>query len=98
VGRAREKRKGNRLPVCESACPRRNRPSLALTEGEDDHTHYLGPPRRWIGPEWSAKAMVCRECENACTLQNQPSVALTEGEDEEAHFSGPPRRWGGSEW
>jgi len=84
--------------VCENASPRQNRPSLALTEGVDDHTHYSGPPRRWGGPVLSAKAIICRGCENACPRRNQPSFALTEGEDVETHFSGPPTRWGGPEW
>jgi len=83
--------------VCENACPRRNRPSLALTEGGDDHTNYSGPPRRWGRPVWSEKAMICRVCKSAYTQQDQPSFALTEGEDDETPFSGPPRRWGGPE-
>jgi len=84
--------------VCENAYTRQNQPSLALTEGEDDETHFSGPPRRWGRPEWSGKAVVCRVRKNACTRQTQPSLALTEDEDDEAHFSGLPRRWGGFEW
>jgi len=37
-------------------------PSLALTEGEDDRTHFSGPPRRWGVPEWSATTRVSRGC------------------------------------
>jgi len=80
--------------VCENACPRRNQPSFALTEGEDVETHFSGQPTRWGGPEWSAKAMVFLVCENTCPFRNRPSLALTEGRDDKTHYSGPPRRWG----
>ena len=62
-------------------------PSLALTEGGDDHTHYSGPPGRWGGPEWSAKTLVCRVCEKACTHPIQPSLALTEVGDDHSYYS-----------
>jgi len=71
---------------CKNACPQPIQPSLALTEGGDDQTHYTGPPHRWGGPEWSAKTMVFRVCENACPRRNQLSLALTEGEGDETHF------------
>jgi len=46
----------------ENACSRQTRPSLAMTESEDDKTHFSGPPRRWGGPEWRVVTSVSREC------------------------------------
>jgi len=72
--------------------------SLALTEGGDDHTHFSGQSRRWGGPEWIAKAMVCRVRENAYPRRIQPFLSLTGGGDDQSHFLGPPRRWRGPDW
>jgi len=83
--------------VSENACPRRNQLSLALTEGEDDETHFSEPPRRWGGPEWTVATSVSRGCENACPQPIQPSLDQTECGDDQTHYSGPPRQWGGPE-
>jgi len=80
---------------CENACPQPIQPSLALTEGGDDQTHYSGPPRRWGGTEWSAKTMVCRGRENACTQRTWPSLAQIDGKDDEKPLPCPLHRWGG---
>jgi len=63
--------------------------------GEDNETHFSGPPRRWGGNEWSAKAMVFRVRENACPRRIWPSLAQVEGEDDEMPRPCPPHRWGG---
>jgi len=77
--------------VGENACTRRNQQSLALTEGEDDETHFSGPPRRWGGPAWRVATSVSRGCENACPQPIQPSLALIEGGDDQTHYSGSLR-------
>jgi len=69
-------------PGCPIAYPWPVQPSLALIEGKDDLTHFSGPPRRWGGPEWSAKTTVCRGCESAFPQPIQPSLTLTEVEDD----------------
>jgi len=81
--------------VRENACPRRIQPFLSLTGGGNDQTHFLGPPRRWRGPDWSAKMMVSRGRENACPRRIWPSLTQIEGEDDEMPRPCPPRRSGG---